>query len=59
MYEGQWEHDLQNGLGMEKWADGSTFQGTYKNGLKNGPGHYQWADGSEYNGEWLDNQIEG
>lgn len=58
-YEGQWKDDLQDGYGIETWADGSRYEGHYKMGKKHGNGTYTWADGSKYIGNWIDNKISG
>jgi hypothetical protein len=28
-YKGQWFEDMQQGYGVEKWCDGSTYEGQY------------------------------
>jgi hypothetical protein len=45
-YEGNWKNDLQDGWGVESWADGSQYEGEYKEGMKHGKGKYTWNDGS-------------
>src|SRR5690606_17570586 len=57
-YEGQWAHDLQNGYGVEKWADGSQYAGIFENGHKK-LGVYTWNDGGTYRGQWEDSEIQG
>ena len=58
-YEGEWKHNRKEGIGIEKYQDGSRYQGEFKNGLKHGIGIYFWNDGSKYEGEWENNLLEG
>jgi hypothetical protein len=58
-YKGNWENDLQIGMGCEIWQDGSFYIGHYEFGKKEGFGKYQWTDSSYYIGEWKDNKIHG
>lgn len=46
---------MQNGHGVETWAEGAKYIGEYVMSKKQGKGKYIWADGSSYDGEWLDN----
>ena len=62
---------MQDGYGIETWADGSRYEGYYKAGKKHGNGNftkgpihnfsgtYTWADGSKYVGNWVENKISG
>ena len=47
------------GLGIEKWNDGSTYVGQYRHGKMNGKGKIVWADRSCYNGEFVNNNWHG
>lgn len=58
-YEGQFRDDLQDGHGVETWAEGARFEGQFSRGKKHGHGVYLWPDGSLYAGRWAANQIEG
>ena len=58
-YEGEWLNNRKEGIGIEKYQDGSLYQGEFKNGLKHGIGTYFWSDGSKYEGEWKNNLLEG
>jgi len=58
-YEGQFCDDLQDGTGVETWAEGARFEGQFNRGKKHGFGVYLWPDGSQYAGQWSINQIEG
>lgn len=31
-YDGHWKNDLQEGYGVETWADGSKYEGFYREG---------------------------
>jgi hypothetical protein len=56
---GEWHEDLQNGIGIELWNDGSIYSGNYKQGKKHGYGTYHWSDGACYEGEWKENCLDG
>ena len=58
-YEGEWNNNRKNGIGIEKSKDGDLYQGEFKNGFKHGIGTYYWADGCEYEGEWKYNVLDG
>ena len=59
IYEGYWNEDKKNGIGIEKMYDGALYEGEFKNGKKNGLGIYYFKDKSIYFGEWLDNRCHG
>ena len=60
IYEGYWENNIKNGIGIEKRWDWTTYEGEFKEGKKNGIGMYKWhEDNSIYFGEWLNNNIHG
>ena len=59
VYEGEFENNKKNGIGIEIYPDGGIYKGEFKNGLKHGIGTYYWKDGSVYEGEWKNNIIEG
>ena len=58
-YEGEFKSNCRDGIGEERYKDGSIYQGEFKNGLKHGIGTYFWKDESKYEGEWKNNLIEG
>lgn len=37
--------ELREGLGVQEWDDGSTYEGVFVSGLKHGNGKYTWASG--------------
>lgn len=37
--------ELREGLGVQEWDDGSTYEGVFVGGLKHGNGKYTWASG--------------
>ena len=39
-YKGQFKNGNMNGIGKNKFKDGSIYEGHYKNGLKHGSGKY-------------------
>ena len=58
-YEGDWLNNRKEGIGIEKYKDGSRYEGEHKNGVKHGIGIYYWEDGSIYEGEWKYNLMYG
>lgn len=58
-YVGEWVNNRKEGIGIEKYNDGSFYQGEFKNGVKSGIGSYIWMDGSKYEGGWKFNLLEG
>ena len=58
-YEGEWDNNTKNGIGVEKFKDGAIYKGEFKNGFKHGIGTYYWVDGSQYEGEFKSNLLEG
>ena len=58
-YEGEWDNNTKNGIGIEKFKDGAIYKGEFKNGYKHGIGTYYWSDGSQYEGEFKSNLLEG
>jgi len=59
IYCGEFKDDLEDGHGVETWAEQAHFEGQFKKGKKHGFGKYRWEDGSVYCGTWFCNQIEG
>lgn len=59
MYEGTFNDDLLNGMGVERWPEGSRYDGWFENGRKHGHGSYAWKDGAKYYGQWNANKIHG
>ena len=58
-YEGDWLNNRKEGIGIEKYKDGSRYEGQHNNGDKHGIGIYYWEDGSIYEGEWKYNLMDG
>ena len=52
MYEGSYEDDKKNGIGMFTWESGNYYKGCYKDDERHGYGEMYWKDGSQYKGEW-------
>lgn len=53
MYEGNYENDKKNGMGMFTWESGNYYRGCYKDDERHGYGEMYWKDGSCYKGEWV------
>lgn len=56
---GQWNNDLLDGYGIERWPDGTVFIGDFSNGRKHGDGRLVLASGSSYEGEFQDDANHG
>ncbi len=52
MYEGHYENDKKNGMGLFTWESGNYYKGCYKDDERHGYGEMYWKDGSCYKGEW-------
>jgi len=59
VYEGEFELDFRNGLGVELWADGSRYAGEFQKGVKHGVGEHTWPDQTQYTGSWNGNELSG
>ena len=57
-YEGEWVKDQRSGFGVQKYADGSTFEGTWHHNLQT-DGTITWKDGSYYKGGFSGNHLQG
>mmetsp|Transcript_19898 Transcript_19898/g.17016 ORF Transcript_19898/g.17016 Transcript_19898/m.17016 type:complete len:118 (+) Transcript_19898:152-505(+) len=44
---------MRNGLGVYKWANGSTYEGNFFNDTFYGPGKLTTIDGKVFEGNWL------
>lgn len=53
MYEGAYENDKKNGMGLFTWESGNYYKGCYKDDERHGYGEMYWKDGSCYKGEWV------
>jgi hypothetical protein len=49
---GQWNGNILDGYGIERWPDGSVFVGDFSAGQKHGAGRLAWVNGSTYDGEF-------
>ena len=52
MYEGDYQNDKKNGMGIFVWESGNYYKGCYKDDERHGYGEMYWKDGSCYKGEW-------
>lgn len=41
-YEGEWQTDMQHGVGHQTWADGRSYQGQFLEGKFHGQGSMEW-----------------
>jgi hypothetical protein len=58
-YEGEWNNDRRNGVGVMTWRDNDRFAGTYRDGVPSGVGVYRFADGFRYEGEFANDNYSG
>ena len=58
-YEGQWQFDLKQGIGMTMYPDGAWYSGSLLKEEKDGYGKYVWPNGDSYNGTWKLNRMDG
>jgi len=52
VYEGEFEQDVWEGHGYEKYDNQNIYIGYFKKGKAHGKGLYTWANGEYYEGEW-------
>ncbi|XP_068449366.1 ankyrin repeat and MYND domain-containing protein 1 isoform X2 [Clinocottus analis] len=45
-------HRGAQGLGVQEWPDGATYDGEFVNGYKHGKGRYTWSNGEFYEGSF-------
>jgi hypothetical protein len=58
-YDGDWKAGQMDGLGMQRWRDGTTYQGGFTNGRKHGKGVFSWPDGNKYEGGYKEDLRDG
>ena len=59
VFEGEWLNELRDGMGKQRWPDGSLYEGSWLQGKANGRGKLLHADGDIYEGDWLDDKANG
>ena len=52
VYEGQFRKGVMQGIGKEKYPDGTQFFGSYSMNKRHGYGVQKWPDGQTYAGEY-------
>lgn len=57
-YEGEWKNDLRDGYGVQRYADGSTYEGLWVND-KQTDGILTWKDQSYYKGQFEGSYFQG
>ena len=57
--EGFWKNDVLEGVGIEKWKDGSVYEGSFRKNVKDGIGFWKWTSDEWAKGEFADNCING
>jgi hypothetical protein len=58
-FEGIWNKNSLNDIGIETYDNQSFFHGEFYNNKRDGIGTYRWPDGSIYQGEWLNDKMTG
>ncbi|XP_019876484.1 MORN repeat-containing protein 4 homolog [Aethina tumida] len=58
-YDGNFENNLFNGLGVLSFPDGAKYEGEFSNGWFHGHGTFWRADGMRYEGEYRGGKIWG
>lgn len=58
-YQGDFDKDLFNGLGIYFWGDNKKYDGCWKEGKMNGKGKLNNSDNSYYDGEFLNGKKHG
>eukprot|EP01126_Amoeba_proteus_P057336 TRINITY_DN7290_c0_g1_i5.p1 TRINITY_DN7290_c0_g1~~TRINITY_DN7290_c0_g1_i5.p1 ORF type:complete len:358 (+),score=69.86 TRINITY_DN7290_c0_g1_i5:196-1269(+) len=51
-YEGEFQLNLRNGIGVQEFVDGQIYKGEFTNGTPNGKGESYTPNGDHYEGEW-------
>lgn len=61
IYEGEFQMDMRDGVGVELWVDGSWYAGEFRKGVKQGHGEHRWPmlSGTYYVGGWRGNELAG
>ena len=58
-YEGEWNYNQKNGIGIDKYLTNSEYKGEFQKGNKEGIGSLFWSNGDKYEGEWKHNEMNG
>ena len=58
-YEGEWNYNQKNGIGIDKYLTNSEYKGAFQKGNKEGIGSLFWSNGDKYEGEWKHNEMNG
>ena len=56
-YEGFFQGDNKNGMGILFLKDGSRFEGNFVNDCIDGNGRFFWKNGKFFDGEWMNNKL--
>jgi len=56
-FEGTFQNDLKQGIGVLQMMNGDAFLGEFSNDMANGPGSYQKFTGEKILGLWKDNLL--
>ena len=60
VYQGYCSGRMREGIGIQKWLDGSTYEGQWAQNKANGKGKFMNAKRNEwYDGEWVDDRATG
>lgn len=59
VYDGMWDHNKREGLGLYKWRNGSMYSGQWSNDVFHGFGKLVWMAGEVYEGYFVNGNREG
>lgn len=58
-YDGSFENNIPEGVGMLKFEDGRQYKGQFIKGKPHGKGHFSWKNGNTYEGEFFEGKQHG
>lgn len=58
-YQGEWNDNEIEGVGILKVPSDGKYEGEFKDSQKQGEGTYTWSDGTVYSGRWDHDQMDG
>ena len=59
IYEGEFQNDMKNGLGIYRYANGESYKGQFVNDKMQGQGTFVFVNGDKYVGPWVNYKKEG
>lgn len=59
VYDGEWLGGMRDGVGHQRWADGTEYAGEWQRGRAGGFGMIRHRDEDEYTGQWINGRAHG